>query len=176
VRARRSIRRALRLLNRLYEMFPLPKLLILLVASSDGIPVVALPAPTRVASSVTRFVHHHKKHDIAGQTRSSFFYAFCYSTFMGHARVLPLSRAIANTGQPVPVSRQRRHPDLAFWILIVFCDCTSRSAGQPPDCHSEGGQSTSNNAPQIRRPTTCSRGFSCRPTTLVARLMSLTRR
>lgn len=54
-------------------MFPLPKLLILLVASSDGIPVVALPAPTRVASSAARLVYHHKKHNIAGQTRSSFF-------------------------------------------------------------------------------------------------------
>lgn len=52
-------------------MVPLTKLLILLVASSDGIPVVALPAPTRVASSTARLVFHHKKHDIAGLTRSS---------------------------------------------------------------------------------------------------------
>jgi len=58
------------------KMFPLPKLLILLVASSDGIPVVALPSPTRVASSLA-------------------------SIITGHARVLPLSTAIANTSQPV---------------------------------------------------------------------------
>jgi hypothetical protein len=53
------------------KMFPLPKLFILLVASSD-IPVVAFPAPTRVASSAARLVYHHKKYSIAGQTRSSF--------------------------------------------------------------------------------------------------------
>jgi hypothetical protein len=47
------------------KMFPLSKLLILLVASSDRIQVVALPAPTRVASA-TRLVYHHKKHDTAG--------------------------------------------------------------------------------------------------------------
>jgi hypothetical protein len=62
-------------------MFPLSKLLFLLVTSSDGIPVVALPAPTRVASSAARLVYHHRKHDIAGQTRSSFS-AFCHSIFM----------------------------------------------------------------------------------------------
>lgn len=114
------------------KMFPLPKLLILLVASSDGIPVVALPSPTRVASSLARLVLTIPSHDIAGQTRSSFFYAFCHSIFTGHARVLPLSTAIANTSQPVLVSRHRCHSDLAFWILIVLCDCASQSAGQVP--------------------------------------------
>jgi hypothetical protein len=54
------------------KMFQIPKLLILLAACSDGIPVVALPASTKVASSVARLVHHHKKHDIACQTRPSF--------------------------------------------------------------------------------------------------------
>ena len=38
------------------EMFPLSKLLILVVASGDRIPAVALPAPTRVASSAARLV------------------------------------------------------------------------------------------------------------------------
>src|SRR5882762_5267508 len=60
------------------KMFLPPRLLILLVASSDIIPVVALPAPTRVPSSAARLVYHHKGHDIDGQTRSSFFYAFCH--------------------------------------------------------------------------------------------------
>jgi hypothetical protein len=154
-------------------MVPLTKLLILLVASSDGIPVVALPAPTRVASSTARLVFHHKKHDIAGLTRSSLLYAFCHSIFMRHA-ILPLSTAIANTSQPVLVSRQRRHSDLAFWILIVLCDRTSRSAGQVPDRRSS--QSTNSNRPQIQRHTTSSRGFLGRPTTLVAQLMPLSRR
>jgi hypothetical protein len=155
-------------------MVPLPKLLVLLVASSDGIPVVALPAPTRVASLTARLVYHNKKHDIAGLTRSSFFYAICHSIFMGHAKVLPLPTTIANTSQPVLVSRQRRHSDLAFWILIVLCDCTSRSAGQVPD--RRRSQSTNSNRPQIQRHTTCSRGFLGRPTTLVAQLMPLSRR
>jgi hypothetical protein len=53
------------------KMFTLPRLFIMLVASSD-IPVVALPAPTRVASSAARLVYHYRKHDIAGQTGSSF--------------------------------------------------------------------------------------------------------
>ena len=73
---------------------------------------------------------------------------------MGHTRVLPLSTAIANMGQSVPVSRQRRHSDPVFWILIVLCDCTSRSASQVSDRHSQSSQSTSNNTPQIRRTTT----------------------
>jgi hypothetical protein len=157
-------------------MVPLPKLLILLVASGDGILVAALPAPTQVASSVARLVYHHKKRDIAGQTRSSFFYAFCHSIFLGHVRVLPSSTAIANTGQPVLVSRQRCHSDLAFCILIELCDCTSRSAGQVPDRRSQSSQSTSSKRPQIQCPTTRSRGFLGHPTTLVAQLVSLSRR
>jgi hypothetical protein len=107
------------------KMFRFPKLLILLVVSSD-IPVVALPAPTRVASSAARLVYYHKNHGIAGQTRSSIFYAFCHSIFMGRAGVIPLSTAIANESHPVLVSKKRRHSDLALWILIVLCDCTSR--------------------------------------------------